>query len=258
MAKKSKTVSEEEKLVNYAIQKGVGYLIKEHPLFGGFQQYIADHVNQDGIWNKFNETYSKEIEDGTSRDNAKKIAYKKIESYIASGNLLDEEGKKVILTEGLKEETGGLRKLFHNEMLGEKYLNATINTFKGLDNLMQSGDYAERHKEMADAITKLKDSGFHYAATRILREGGIIDANAEKSMLKMVYKKVDEQPKRVIGELEQKIAAFVGILLVLFNLRITGAVIGGDSVITGGIVGIFMLLFSLLLYFRPLKRTFKK
>jgi hypothetical protein len=60
----------------------------------------------------------------------------------------------------------------------------------------------------------------------------------------------------------QKIAApivgFLGLMLMIFNLRITGAVIGEDSTVTMGAFGVFMIFFALLLYTRPLKRNFKK
>ena len=46
--------------------------------------------------------------------------------------------------------------------------------------------------------------------------------------------------------------------MTLFNLRLTGNVIGGDSNVTLGIVGVFMIFFALLLALRPLKKSFKK
>jgi hypothetical protein len=261
MAKKGKTMSDEEKLINYAIKNGVNYIVGSHPLFGDFENYILHHVDQKGIVDKFNKTYSNAIAKSKSRDDALKTAYKTIEKYIASGNLLDDQAKKVILTEGLKEKTGGLRKVFRTEILGEKYLNNTINTFKGLDDLMQSGDYAEKMPEVAQAVAKLKDAGFHYAATRILKEGGIIDEKKEQNMLRVVYKNVKEEPKKVVSALEQKIAASiigaVGMLIMLFNANMTGAVIGENSTVGAGIVGIGMILFALLLYSRPLKKALK-
>ncbi len=60
----------------------------------------------------------------------------------------------------------------------------------------------------------------------------------------------------------QKIAApivgFLGLMLMIFNLKITGAVIGEDSTVTIGAFGVFMIFFALLLFVRPLKRNFKK
>lgn len=71
-----------------------------------------------------------------------------------------------------------------------------------------------------------------------------------------------KEKKEQIGKhiLPQKLAAsiiaFIGFMLMVSNLDITGSVIGGDSEITAGIIGVFFLFFALLLFFRPLKKKF--
>jgi hypothetical protein len=265
MGKKEKP-TQDQQVVNYIIKKGVESLVEEHPIFGNFQDYIVGHINQRGIWNKFNETYNNNLNKGMKPEDAKKSAYYAVENYVTSGNLLDEEGKKVILKEGLQEKTGFFRKVFHKEKLGEKYLNNTIKTFRDLGDLIKSRDYAQKMPEIAEAINTLENAEFYYAATRILKEGGYIDDKKQKYILNNIYKNLDEQPQKIISGLEkyvfpQKVAALimsvVGLVLILLNLNITGAVIGGDSTITMGIAGIFMIFFALLIYLRPLKKSFK-
>jgi len=53
------------------------------------------------------------------------------------------------------------------------------------------------------------------------------------------------------------IMGFIGIMLMTFNLTLTGAVIGTETKITMGTIGMFIIFFALLLFFSPLKRSFK-
>jgi hypothetical protein len=59
----------------------------------------------------------------------------------------------------------------------------------------------------------------------------------------------------------QRIAASVigifGIMLMTFNLTITGAVIGENTSISIGTIGMFIVFLALLLFLRPLKKSFK-
>jgi hypothetical protein len=47
---------------------------------------------------------------------------------------------------------------------------------------------------------------------------------------------------------------FIGIMLMLSKLSITGAAIGGGTDLTVGIIGVLFLLFALLLYVKPSKK----
>ncbi len=73
-------------------------------------------------------------------------------------------------------------------------------------------------------------------------------------------KKLKNNPERYsnIQKVSAILIGFFGISLIISNLNMTGAVIGGTSTFTSGIIGIFMIFFSLLLYLRPLKKTFNK
>jgi hypothetical protein len=119
-------------------------------------------------------------------------------------------------------------------------------------------------------------------ALKSFKAHGMMDDKLYKSLAQELYKKTSinseagrkelesyilkdeetekkkEDKEKVVQNMAASIIGFAGVLLMLFNLRITGAVIGGDSPVTAGIVGVFMILFALLLFFRPLKRTFKK
>lgn len=59
-------------------------------------------------------------------------------------------------------------------------------------------------------------------------------------------------------KISSAVIGFIGTFLILFNLNITGAVISDGSTVTNGIIGVFMVFLALLLYLRPLKKSFKK
>ncbi len=59
-------------------------------------------------------------------------------------------------------------------------------------------------------------------------------------------------------KISSAVIGFIGTFLILFNLNITGAVISDESTVTSGIIGVFMVFLALLLYLRPLKKSFKK
>jgi hydrogenase-4 membrane subunit HyfE len=73
-----------------------------------------------------------------------------------------------------------------------------------------------------------------------------------------MVKESSKKEKSVFQRIAASVIAFIGIMFMAFNLTITGAVIGSETKITIGTAGMFMVFFALLLFFRPLKRTFKK
>jgi len=92
-----------------------------------------------------------------------------------------------------------------------------------------------------------------YKKTTIKSEAG------RKGLESYILKDEEEEKKKekTAQSVAASIIGFAGIMLIIFNLNITGAVIGGNSSITFGIIGVFMIFFALLLFFRPLKRSFK-
>jgi hypothetical protein len=142
-----------------------------------------------------------------------------------------------------------------------------MDAFDDLNILMKKGDYEKRLPEITNAVNTLYDLKFLEPAVEVLKEYNLASDRKINYLRKNIYKRAKTETGNLIQGIEkyvvpQKIAAavigFIGTFLLLFNLNITGAVIGGDSNITMGIIGVFMVFFALLIYLRPLKKSFKK
>ena len=97
-------------------------------------------------------------------------------------------------------------------------------------------------------------SVFQYKADDLAKKALDIRQKNIPKGLEEIFAPEKETSKKVAAA----ILGFIGTFLILSNLSMTGAVIGGDSTITKGIIGIFMIFFALLIYLRPLKKSFKK
>jgi hypothetical protein len=272
MGKKDK--NQGDLLYNYSVQKAIREIVRQHPQFEGSEKYLTKSLDKDLLEEKYYKL-SQKADEKELDNNAKSIYISKgISNYILNGFAFDEQGRKVILKKGLEEKIEVDKEGFWNRLFKKKetietgkYLNNTIKAFDDLTDLMKSGDYAERMPEVSKAITTLYDLKFLDPATDILKEYGLINEEKHAFLKKNIYNKAQEASKEAVTNIEkyvvpQKIAAsiigFIGVMLMLFNLDITGAVIGGDSTVTIGIVGVFMILFAFLLYLRPFKKSFKK
>jgi hypothetical protein len=259
-------LTENEKVIQNIMQQGVSDLLKENPRFTNYQTYIVEHIDKKGVQGKFNEIYETSKQQGMKVQDARKKAYVETTNYVASGNLLDEKGKTLILREGKLE-----RSLFEKiknpfkRFNGQQYLNDTIETFGNLLDMMKQENY--KIPEIEKPLENLYRLGFASPAIALLAESNLIDKKKEKYLMKNLYETIKQNTNEVVTGIEkyiipQKVVAsiigLIGTFLVFSNLKITGAVIGGDSTITLGLAGSFMIFFGLLLFLRPLKKSFKK
>ena len=268
MAKKGKApkYTENQKAVLKIINDGIESLIKDNPRFENYQDYLKEHIDVKGIEKKFNDIYYDNTKNKSMKpQDARMDAYARTSMYVESGSLLDEKGKKVIAREG-KLEARLFDKIFHRpRSQGEIYLNKVADASHELLKIAESGKY--NVPEMTKPLMKLQKLGFASPAIAILSENGLIDKSREKYLMKHLYDRVDEGMKEVNTGIEkyvvpEKVAAavigFIGVFLMLSNINVTGAIIGENSTISIGIVGVFMIFFALLLYLRPFKKGFKK
>jgi hypothetical protein len=261
---KNKKSGQKESIFNNAVQQGIEAIIEEHPKFANFQDYLLKHIDQKKIKEKFYELYEEASKKNMNEKDAKNHIYKELTNYVASGSVLDEKGKEVILKSGLEEKTEFFHKLFHPlRRDGEKYLNNTMEAFNDLYALFKSGDYAQRMPELTESVTALHDLNFLDPAVDVLKSYGLIDSKKHKFLKENIYNRVGEESKKVVGGIEsyivpQKIAASIiglfGLILIISSLTITGAVTGTNSQTTIKAVGAFMIFLALLFFFKPLKK----
>ncbi len=275
--------TENQKAIEGLINEGIEKMVEANPRFANYKGYFLRHADIEGVEKKFNEIYEANKENGYNSQAARKKAISETRNYIISGSMLDEKGKKAILEQGsvllfdekaerLMEREGRLEKNLFQKMIspfkkteGTDYLDRTTETFNELLHIIKEGGY--KVPEIEKPLVKLHYLGFASPAIALLAQAELIDKKKERYLLKNLYETYKQNTKEVVSGIEkyvvpQKIAAavmgFIGTFLLIFNLNITGAVIGGDSNITMGILGVFMIFFALMLYLRPLKKSFKK
>ena len=228
------------KLVNSAVQEGVGAISEKHPRFS--PEFLAKYIDPKTL-NQYGHEISRQAEkyQEQGRDPKEVIegAYKTLAAKVASGKFFNEKGKEIVLSESWQKRS---RKWFGGgkarEVLeGEKYLDDAMRSFRDLYNLMKSGDYAKRMPELTNAIASIYDLGFLGAATNILYQGGQLKEGKYLALKQAIR----EKTQRKIGQTQdymnrtfsQSLAAaflaIVGVGVLFSTNSITGSVIGGAN-----------------------------
>ena len=278
-----KEIKKNQKAIEGLIKEGIEKMIEANPRFANYKGYFLRHADVKGVENMFNEIYEVSREMGYNSQEARNKAISETRNYISSGSMLDEKGKKALLEQGsylildekskkLIKREGKLERSLLQKITrpfkkteGTNYLDRTTETFNELLYIIKEGGY--NVPEVEKPLEKLHYLGFASPAIALLAESKLIDKKKERYLLKNLYETHKQYTKEVVSGIEkyvvpQKIAAavigFIGTFFLIFNLNMTGAVIGGDSNVTMGILGVFMIFFALMLYLRPLKKSFKK
>jgi hypothetical protein len=278
----------EAELQQAAIKAGMQNLIRSNPGLRDYAVLMMNNIDYNKIDNFVKESEEKYKTDNLSYEEKNNSIYNGIANYVASGGALKNKAIQTLFDKSKegKLDRSILEKIVNffkpNKFEGTEYFEKATNAYSDMYDILSQNELAQKKlPKLAKAAEAMKMYGFldvalknfkahgmmndkeykmlsqiHYQNTAIRAEKG------KKSLESYIIKEKEDLEKEEKEKTAQTVAAsiigFIGVLLVLFNLRITGAVIGGDNPVTIGIVGVFMLLFSLLLYFRPLKRTFKK
>ena len=238
-------------IVNGAIKEGIGAIVQAHPRFTSQENFLMAHVDKDKLNNYIAGAAEviKKYEDNPQE--LQKIVqefYKNTANHVASGELLSERGKELILRKSLKEKAGGWfgSRKARETLEGEKYLDKALGSFMEIYELMKSGDYAKRMPEIAEALGNLYEMGFADATVNVLYQNGGLDKNRYYTLKKAITERAkysveiaEKELQKHIGGLEKAaekaaaaILAILGIGVILKTNTITGNAIGISSGIT--------------------------
>ena len=253
--------------INSAIEKGINTILKHHPRFN--QEYILKHIDPEKLKGKITEIYEN-IGDRKWSDKKKlKYVHKELADYVADENAFDEAGKEIISRRGLEEKAkSGFLKGFSARGVLKKgeYLDQAYKFSQDLSALFKKGDCAQRMPEVVEANTTVQDMVLLDPAVDSLKHYGLIKEGEYHDWKKYITKTAEEGLKNVVSGIKkyatQPVAAsLLGIfglgLLILSGTKITGAVIGGFSNGTIGLLGGFFILVSLILFLRSFKKKRK-
>lgn len=232
-----------EEVLQSAIGQGIFSITKKNPRLQGQEQFISQYINQKTL-QKYTQRFARDLEkvpENKKEDYVKQF-HDTLANYVASGELLNEKGKEYALRTSLKKRAKGFLpkrgKRDAREILeGEEYLNKTIESFRDLAALMQSGGYERSKPELANAVKSVADAGFWDAAINVLYENKQMNHDKYITLKKALRGKVDEGVHLTKRHLEeylqpQTAAAFftgLGIIIVLgltLSNHITGNIIG--------------------------------
>jgi hypothetical protein len=277
----NKPISEEE-LAHKAIQVGLNALISSEPELKNYAVLINNNIDAKKIYSFINGVKEELKKEDISYEEKKKTIYESLANYVASGNALKETARQTILErshEG-KFDRSFLEKIVEifkpHKFEGEKYFEKSRNLYSDMyDILSQDKAAQEEIPELTKAAKAMKMYGYLDVALKSFKAHGMMDDKTYKKLSQTLYKNTmtkSEEGKKGLenyilsreheekqNEVKQKIAAsvlgFAGIMIMLFNLTITGAVIGENSQVKlGGIIGMILLFIGGFLFVKPLKK----
>jgi hypothetical protein len=281
--KREGPVSEGE-LQKKAIQEGIKYLVSTRPELRKYSMLMMNNIDYNAVNNFIKDAKEEFKGKNISYEEQNKIIYNGLANYAASGEILKDTARQTIIETGKNKELDRnvLEKIVDffkpNKFEGTKYFEKARNAYGDMYDILSQDEVAQNEiPELTKAAKAMKMYGFLDVALKSFKAHGMMDDRTYKMLSQELYKKTTIKSEEGRKGLEnyilskeikeenstpKKVAAsiigFFGIMLMIFNLNITGAVIGNDSGITPGIAGIFMIFFALLLFLRPLKRSFKK
>jgi cell division protein FtsI/penicillin-binding protein 2 len=215
----------------------------------------------------------------TSPKEQYKIIYEGIANYVASGNALNEKGKKILLKENYKgkSEQGTLEKIINffkpSKFEGEKYFEKASNAYRDMYDILSQDEVAQQKiPELTKAAESMRMYGFLDTALNIFKTHGMMDDKLYKKLSQELYSKTSMDAQKGMKGIEayimskgneekeeySKAAALIlglfGMILIMTNLRMTGAAIGNISNVTLGLLGMGMAAGALLLFLKTQKK----
>ncbi|HPD81737.1 MAG TPA: hypothetical protein PK357_01415 [Candidatus Pacearchaeota archaeon] len=280
MAKEQEEFSEED-LINNAVKAGLQVLISQ-PGMERSNVFITHNLDREKIYSAVDEIKS-ELENRkiTSPKEQYKIIYKGIASYVASGNALNDKGKKILLEKSYKGklDQGVLEKLVSvfkpNKFEGQKYFEKASNAYRDMYDILSQDEVAQQEiPELTKAAKAMKMYGFLDTALNIFKTHGMMDEKLYKQLSQELYQKTTEKAHKGMKGIEeyimskdevdekkemyQKAAVLImgifGVILIMTNIRMTGAVIGNISNVTLGIFGMGLAATALLIFLKNQKK----
>jgi len=280
--RREKPISEAE-LQQMAVQAGLKNLASQ-PGLRDYAALIMNNIDDKKIYS-FTEEIKKELKaKNVPYEEHNELIYKNIASYVASGKALNNKTIQTLFDESHegKLDQSVLEKIVEffkpNKFEGQEYFKKARKAYGDMYDILSQDEVAQNEiPELTKAAKAMKMYGFLDIALKNFKAHGMMDDKMYKTLSQELYKNtaiksasgmkgledyilskdIKEKKEKVVQNVAASIIGFFGIMLMIFNLTITGNVIGGDSRITSGIVGVFMIFFALLLFLRPLKRSFK-
>ncbi|MCL5730477.1 MAG: hypothetical protein M1165_02840, partial [Candidatus Pacearchaeota archaeon] len=255
-------------VINAAAQAGIGEIIRQHPRFRKFGNFMAGYLDKNYLSHTFDQLYANAQANQMPPEQIESYLTNQIANQIASGGAFDSHGKEVILRRSLSAKaTGGKfleRVVARRQLEGEKYLDKALGAWNQIYTLAKEGGY-NLPAEIEEPMKYLNTIEFATPAVDILKEADLIDSRQYSRIKENIRRGFKQSHAQAVSGLEKYstygAAAIFGVLgislLVASGLNLTGGVIGsalGKNLLTGVIGSILVISALALLLKKPRKR----
>jgi hypothetical protein len=229
-----------ESVIGSAVGEGISSITQNHPRLKGQEQFLSRYIDKKTL-SQYAGKFAKKYQEIDDKDKPRFIEdfYKNLSGYVASGEMFDEKGKKLILRDGWKKRARmpWFGRTNAKEIVnGEEYLDKTIDSFRDLYDLMATTGYGERMPELAKAVKTVYEAGFWDAAINVLYENKKINDKKYLTLKRALKQKVESGVNATARHLEEYLGTAavvfggIGLIVILATALANG--------ITGNIIGI--------------------
>ena len=195
-----------DQLANEGLNEGINAFVKAHPRFMGQEKFLTSYIDS----KKMNDYLAQSMKDLGGKYG--KVDSEKVKDtlagYVNSGEVFNEKGKEVLLSHSWDKRSRSFWQRGAKEIIaGEKYLDKTMESFRDLYNLLSSGDYAERNKTMASAVSGIYNLGFTDAAVNVLYNNGKLDKTKYTTLKKAIVDRAKKGEETILKEVEKSALA---------------------------------------------------
>ena len=199
-----------DKTIRPASEFAIKTIAEDYPAFASSAPYIASHIDQNRVMDKFYELYGQVKDSKKDRKDKEKFIFNGIANYIASGEAFDEQGNEIIFGKGLNEKTGFFHRMIKRQRLkGERELNSKMRMMNEVYNLVTSNP--EEYSKLAPGVMKravyLKRANLMQPLAKILKSHG----NMSEREIRNFYRDVNAYAKENIPEMKEEMNSYLRI-----------------------------------------------
>jgi len=255
MNKQNKTKQSPEEVMTKQqgewISKGLNYLSTHTGLPINYLEKNLDAEKIKEFYDKFLEKHKDTPDYNPHADNE---FQKEFLDYISQGKAINERTRRVI---ELDNEPGNLYQKvmnFFGKRVENKDPSNQTEKLDGLADLVASDPaYVKLAPELAQSLSKAQRLIYAYNVLRVAKADNLIDKNDYKSLVDKVYeasekhvKVIPMQIKDYVSKAVASIIGLFGVLTLISQMKLTGAVIGSNFSFSGAILqGLGLILIAL-------------
>ncbi len=245
---------QQKTVIDQAIEDGIGEIVKRHRKFEGRESVIRNYIDK-GALQKHQMgliSYAKQNLN-MNQNQLTNYLLEGLTKYIANGGGLEDKGKEIILKKSLEDKA---KKPFgfisQWRLLGEDYIGRAVQFARNLEGYAANGNMGNMPPELLESARNLKGLGWSDVIFDEMRYNGLMTKGEYNSTKKQVVKAAEREVEKIRGyatpgKIAPLILGILGLIVLIINSGMTGAVIGTPAKFAGGFLGTILIIFSCVL-----------